>query len=362
MRKRKKKEGVYQRRGSSVWYASFTQASGNRTQRSTGTTDKQEAIRVRKKWETEEWEKKVRGIEPDRTFEQVAFLYLQGTKKIKRSHATDIKKMRPLAKFFPEGLLMNTLTGKDVRAYIVDRRQDGVVNNTINKELSLLSTAIKWCNSELDWELPNPVAGKRLPIKVEEARCLSVEEVQKLVASAQQAWSSHTRNYFPDFCVLGFNTMMRSGELLNLEWTRVNLVDRTVTLRAEDTKGKRKRLVALNDAAYKALLRLRRIADKHFPDTQWVFTHTRPRCKGVRIQSVRKVWATAIAKAGIDWCTPHCLRHTGITEAVHADGANHWDIARQVGHRNISTTQGYIHVADDRLHNAVAKLPTIVTI
>ena len=77
---------------------------------------------------------------------------------------------------------------------------------------------------------------------------------------------------------------------------------------------------------------------------------------------MRKVWATAIAKTGIDWCVPHCLMHTGITEAVHADGANHWDIARQFGHRNISTTQGYIHVADGRLHNAVAKLPTIVTI
>ena len=159
---------------------------------------------------------------------------------------------------------MNTLSGKSVRAYIAQRLSDRVGNNSINKELSLLSTAIKWCNAELDWELPNPVAGKRLPVEVEEARCLTVEEVRKLVQSAQQAKSIHTRNYFPDFCILGFNTMMRSGELLNLEWKRVNLVDRTVTLRAKDTKGKRKRLVALNDAAYGALLRLRRVADDQF--------------------------------------------------------------------------------------------------
>jgi integrase len=257
---------------------------------------------------------------------------------------------------------MNTLTGKDVRAYIVDRRQDGVCNNTINKELSLLSTAIRWCNSELDWELPNPVAGKRLPVEVKEARCLSVEEVQKLVQSAQKAWSKHTRNYFPDFCLLGFYTGMRSGELLNLEWNRVNLVDRTVTLRAEDTKGKRKRLVALNGAAYEALLRLRRVAQDNFPETPWVFTHTRPRNKGERIQSVQKVWGTAVERAGIAWCTPHCLRHTHITEAVHAEGANLSDIARGVGHRNTKTTEGYIAVADDRLHNAVANLPTIVRV
>jgi integrase len=105
-------------------------------------------------------------------------------------------------------------------------------------------------------------------VKVKEARCLSVEEVKKLVRSAQKAKSIHTRNHFPDFCILGFNTAKRSGEMLNLEWKRVGLLERTVTLRAEDTKSKRKRLVPLNDAAYEALLRLRRVRQDNFPDTQ----------------------------------------------------------------------------------------------
>jgi integrase len=361
MDKRKKKEGVYQRNGSSFWWISYTDTSGKRTQKSSGTTDKREAVRVRNKWVTEEWNKTVRGVPADRTFAKVTFEYLQGTMKIKRSHATDIKKMRPLAKFFPEELVMNTLNGKDVRAYIVDRRQDGVCNNTINKELSLLSTAIKWCNSELDWELPNPVAGKRQEVEVKEARCLSINEVTKLVQSAQKARSRHTRNYFPEFCILGFYTGMRSGELLNLEWKRVDLVDRTVTLLAKHTKEKRKKLVALNDGAYEAMLRLKRIADQHCPDTPWVFTHTRPRCKGVRIQSVRKVWETTVKRAGIAWCTPHCLRHTHITEMVHAEGANLSVVARGVGHGSTKTTERYIHTADERLHDAVSKLQTIVT-
>ena len=58
----------------------------------------------------------------------------------------------------------------------------------------------------------------------------------------------------------------------------------------------------------------------------------------------------------------HCLRHTSITEAVHAEGADVVDISRLVGHRSLHTAQGYIHVADDRLHDAVAKMPTIATI
>ena len=362
MYKRKKKEAVYRRKGSNVWYASFSDASGKRARRSTETTDKKEAVRLQRKWATEAWEQKVIGIEPDRSFEYVALFYLQGTKEMKRSHATDVLKMRPLRNFFPEGLPMHTLSGQHIRAYILERQRNGVCNNTINKELSLLSTAIKWCNANLDWNLPNPVVGKRQKVEVKEARCLSLQEVRKLVQSAQKAESIHTRNYLPEFCILGFNTAMRSGEMLNLEWNRVSLMDRTVTLRAEDTKGKRKRLVPLNDAAYEALLRLRRVAQDNFPDTQWVFTHTRPRCRGVQVKSVYGPWKKAVEDAGIDWCTPHCLRHTSITELVHAEGVAVSTASGIAGHSNLQTTLGYIHEADSRLHDAVAKLPTIGTI
>ncbi len=56
------------------------------------------------------------------------------------------------------------------------------------------------------------------------------------------------------------------------------------------------------------------------------------------------------------------MRHTGITETVYADGADVLDISRLVRHKGSRTTQGYMHVANKRLHNAVAKLPTIATL
>ena len=118
----------------------------------------------------------------------------------------------------------------------------------------------------------------------------------------------------------------------------------------------------LNDAAYEALLRLRRVAQDNFPDTQWVFTHTRPRCRGVQVKSVYGPWKKAVEEAGIAWCTPHCLRHTSITELVHAEGVAVSTASGIAGHSNLQTTLGYIHEADSRLHEAVAKLPTIGTI
>ena len=361
-KQRKRKEGVKQRKDSPYWWASFTGASGKRVQRSTGTTNKREAIKLRNKWMSEAWNQQARGIEPDHFFEQLVMSYLEGTKDVKRSSDTDRKRFKVLAGFFREGRLMNKLVGADVLAYIEHRRIGGVSNKTINKELSALSSAIKWANQKLDWGLPNPVIGKRLPEENDEARCLTVDEFELLLRSAKCSRSPHTQRYLPEFCILGFSTMMRPGEILGLEWNRVDFERRVVRLEARDTKGKQPRTVPLNNDGFGALVRLRKVCNEYFSETQWVFTHTKPRYFGERIQDVRKVFQTAVKRAGIGHATPHCLRHTSITEGVHAPNGNVEVISIVAGHRNLKTTMGYVHTADDRLHQAVANLPTIGTL
>ena len=72
-----------------------------------------------------------------------------------------------------------------------------------------------------------------------------------------------------------------------------------------------------------------------------------------------KVFQTAIKRAGIAHATPHALRHTGITEGVHAPDANVVDISKIAGHKDLRTTMGYVHASPQRLHDAVAKLPNV---
>ena len=109
------------------------------------------------------------------------------------------------------------------------------------------------------------------------------------------------------------------------------------------------------------MLRLRRLCDDNFPDTLYVFTHTKPRYFGARIKRVTDVFKAVVKRAGIAHAIPHCIRHTSITEAVHADSANVVDIARAAGH-SLKTAEGYIHTADARLQETVAGLVNIVTI
>ena len=66
-------------------------------------------------------------------------------------------------------------------------------------------------------------------------------------------------------------------------------------------------------------------------------------------------------RTGIPRSTPHSLRHTSITEAVHVPNSDVADITRVAGHKNLITTQRYIHTADERAHEAMAKLPKLAT-
>ena len=66
-----------------------------------------------------------------------------------------------------------------------------------------------------------------------------------------------------------------------------------------------------------------------------------------------------MVRAGIEWCTPHGLRHTGIREGLHASNANVIVISRIACHKNLMTTTGYVHTVAKRLHKAMDNLPEI---
>ena len=82
----------------------------------------------------------------------------------------------------------------------------------------------------------------------------------------------------------------------------------------EDTRGKARRLIPLNDKKMAALLRLREMADSHFPDTRWVFTHTKPRYFGNQIQRATKVFTTAAERVGV----PYACWRIGETDFAHS--------------------------------------------
>ena len=146
--------------------------------------------------------------------------------------------------------MLNELGAADIQPSIDRRRGQGVGPATINKELNLLSAALKYARRRLEWDIPNPVQGMRLKKPEGRVRWISREEADRLIAEA-----TSVRGYLPDFIQLGLNTGMRKGEMLGLTWDRVDLDQGMVYLTDRDQKDGKHGSIPLNDDAVDALKR-----------------------------------------------------------------------------------------------------------
>ena len=281
----------YRRKDSAVWWISFTAPDGQRIRRATGTADRKEAIALEAKWKLEVFRQRQWDAPPPRRFEELMLAYLNATRD-KRTAAKDRERVRlHLRRFFGERI-MNELSAKDVRQYIALRQSEEVSNATINREIALLSAAINYANREWDWDLPNAARGLKLKEAEGRVRWLSDEEAETLMRTAA---SEVRAPHLVDFIQLALNTGCRAGELLGLEWRRVDWTNKLFYLEADHTKSGKRRSVPLNQAAREALLNRQRFRAKYCPATDWVF------CKkdGKRIESIRYSFMTACRRAGI---------------------------------------------------------------
>lgn len=338
---------LHKRKDSPYWWISYTDASGKRARRSSGTSDRKEAEALAAKWRLETFQAKQWGKQPSRTFDELMLAYLKATEDEKRSAERDKYSAKHLYQFFT-GHQLEVLKGSDIRAYIEVRKSEGAAQGTVNREIGLFSSAINYARNEWDWEIPNPVMGKRLREPEGRIRWLTKEEAVQLVAAAG---TDPRATHLPDLIRLGVNTGMRKGEMLGLEWRRVDLKANLVHLGAEHTKAGKRRSVPLNDEARSALLNRARFRAEHCPSSPWVFTNR----KGERIESVKTSFSSACEIAGIEDLTVHDLRHTCAAWLVSA-GASLIEVRELLGHSTIRMTERYAHLAPDNVRNAVARL------
>lgn len=256
MSKKSKQDGLYRRADSCSIWASYTDASGRRVRRSTGTTDAREAEAILAKWKVEERNVRHWGEEPTRTFDELMVRYLDETQDLKRSADRDAWITIKLKEYFT-GKVLNTLGGEDVQGYIKwrreahkreaaeARRQEELAKasgsqetqpnrrarkkpisfDTIRRELSLLSAAINRAREVWEWKIPNAVEKRKPPQGEDRVRWIRPTEAEKLIAAAQR---EPRAPHLADFIVFGLHTGARLQEILGLEWSRVDMEQRLI--------------------------------------------------------------------------------------------------------------------------------------
>jgi integrase/recombinase XerD len=253
-----------------------------------------------------------------------------------------------------------TASADHLRAFLAGLAKKGLAPTSRARKLSAIRQFFRFLLAEgmrsddPSSAIDSPKLGRPLP------KILSLEEVEALLktasdASEQAADGAARRRALRLYALLEtlYATGMRVSELIALPRAVLATDDRVLTIKG---KGGRERLVPLNDAARKALAaHLAAVRDdeaKGSGASPWLF----PSSGGENLTRQRfgqELKALAL-QAGIEpsRVSPHVLRHAFASHLLER-GADLRTVQQLLGHADISTTQIYTHVIEERLRRLV---------
>ncbi|MYM55193.1 site-specific integrase [Thalassovita mangrovi] len=213
-----------------------------------------------------------------------------------------------------------------------------------NRAASMLS---KLFNLAEDWGLrqagSNPARRIKKFREEEKKRYLSDEEQIRLGEVLAESLEEGTESvYVVSAILLLIYTGCRLNEILTLRWDYVT----THHLELPDSKTGRRR-IPLPREAYDILTELPRA-----PKNPYVILGE---VEGAPLVNLQKPWRRIRAKAGIDDVRIHDLRHTYASVAM-KDGIDPFTLKEIMGHKNLTTTLRYAHLADDAVQRAAGSV------
>ncbi len=255
------------------------------------------------------------------------------------------------------GTRLGEATPDDLRHYLAHLAKEGFKSSSQARHLSSLRQFFKFLYAEgLRGDDPTgildaPKKARALP------KTLSVDDVTRLIGQAEAEAAAGGEEALSKLRMhalieLLYATGMRVSELVSLPASVLSQNGRFLVIRG---KGNKERLVPLSQAAMRAMhsygdaLRERESEE----ESPWLFPSY-----GKSGHLPRQVFARDLkslaARAGIRVAaiSPHVLRHAFASHLL-ANGADLRAVQELLGHADISTTQIYTHVLEERLHQLV---------
>jgi len=322
---------LYQRDG--IWYIGTIR-------RSTGTSDKKEAQRIRDivagqiragKWqEKEQYSHYTFKMLSDRFVNEHAAQACEGGQRFYRQCIDN--HIMPYFRHYD----LAEIDQSTIWNFKVHRRKSGNAATTINRDLAVLSKmfnlAVLW-----NWMRVNPITKgikEKVPA-IRHGRPLTLSDEIALLAECRAG--KYLNDDLADIVTIGIYTGMRSGALLALSWRQIDF-ERNI-IRAYNQKVKRHYILPMVDIVRQTLLK------RHFKGAAGLIFTT---SNGTAYES-RNVYHNlqkACEAAGIGKRRVHDLRHTTGTRLGEL-GLNAYQIAAILDHSELSTTMIYIELDDD---------------
>ncbi|MFC1475896.1 tyrosine-type recombinase/integrase [Candidatus Zixiibacteriota bacterium] len=226
---------------------------------------------------------------------------------------------------------------------------------TINVELSIFRSWINWA-VEQGHTGKNPLSGLK-KLKTTDSkprRVLTHREYEKLLAvSAKMEMLHPVRQGQTLVWQFLANTGLRIGELVNLQWNDIDFRRQVIKIQRKpgwDPKTYEREVPFTREAG----TILRELREDRRDRTSLIF---RSRSGKPLRENLVRIWLLECAKeAGLNEMRgPHDLRHTFITWALTEYGIDVPTVQKIVGHKNLETTQAYLHPTTDHIRSAARK-------
>ena len=229
-----------------------------------------------------------------------------------------------------------------VREYL-KKLDENYKSSSISRKVSSLKSFFKYLESEniIDDNplsiIGNPKIEKNLP------KYLNYDDLEKLL----NAPDINKKDGLRDALILEmlYSCGLRVSELVNIKISDINVKDRTILILG---KGSKERYAYYGSRCEKLLFKYLK---NHNEEYLFINKHGNK----LNDRTVRKIVDETSKKADINiHVTPHTLRHTYATHLLN-DGADLKSVGDLLGHENLSTTQIYTHVSNERLREVYLK-------
>ncbi|WP_456388965.1 site-specific tyrosine recombinase XerD [Profundibacter sp.] len=255
----------------------------------------------------------------------------------------------------------------DVERYLIHCEAQGLAQATRARRLSSIKGMYRFAFEE-GWRTDNPAIQIRGPGRIKSLpKTLSVEEVERLLEAARSHGRSKS-DRIRNTCLMEllYATGMRVTELVSLPVSATRGDPRMLLVRG---KGGKERMVPLSPPARNAMAAWIEQRDKQaevargegIAPSKFLFAS-----KAKTGHLTRHRFYTLIKELAVHGgvspakVTPHTLRHAFATHLL-ANGADLRSIQTLLGHADISTTEIYTHVLEERLKALVLQHHPLAT-
>ncbi|WP_407116328.1 site-specific tyrosine recombinase XerD [Bradyrhizobium sp. LMG 9283] len=255
-----------------------------------------------------------------------------------------------------------------LRDYLADLDTRGFKSTSVARRLSAMRHLYRFLlNERIRTDDPaailsGPKRGRGLP------KVLSIADVDRMLrrakelSEAEDASPSKRLRALRLYCLLEvlYATGLRVSELVALPRSAAKRDARMIVVRG---KGNKERLVPLNEASRQAMAAYLAATEAAKADTKnsvaaskWLFPSFGESGHLTRQHFARDLKELAVA-SGLQarLVSPHVLRHAFASHLLH-NGADLRIVQTLLGHTDISTTQMYTHVVEERLKSLVRDL------